>query len=176
MGQRISLYCACGQFHMTIRGAPIVSTECHCSSCRSAARRLAELPVSQAMQTAGDSTRYVLYRKDRVDFPDGTALLREFRLSPEAATRRVLTACCRTPVFLEFKGGHWLSVYANLWRDTPAPAVQLRTMTANAPSPVPGDLPSGSIATAGFYAKLLGAWVAMGFKAPAIKTNGVINA
>lgn len=176
MSHDTRLRCACGQVHISVRGAPIIGTACHCASCREAANRLASLPVSLPMQAADDATHYLLYRKDRVGFPDGTALLREFRLSPTASTRRVLTACCHTPVFLEFKGGHWLSLYRSLWQDQAAPPIQLRTMTADVPLPVSRDLPSGGLATASFYGRLLTAWIAMGFAVPAITTEGAIDA
>jgi len=34
------------------------------------------------------------------------------------------------------------------------------------------SVPSGSLVTAGFFARLLGAWVAMGFKVPKIDLEG----
>ncbi|MGR9246838.1 GFA family protein [Rhizobium leguminosarum] len=172
------LTCACGTFHLEVRGAPIISAECHCKSCSDAAGRLETLPVPVAIRTIHGSTRYVLYRKDRVSLLAETENLREFRLGPNASTRRILASCCNTPIFLEFKGGHWLSLYGNLWKQDELPPLQLRTMTQNVPdrASVPDDVPSGALATTRFYGRLLTAWIAMGFKAPEIAIKGAIDA
>lgn len=168
------LTCACGAFHLDLHAAPIITTECHCDSCKQAAGRLVGLPVAQPMQMHDGGTHYVLYRKDRVTFPAGTETLREFRLGADASTRRIVTACCNTPVFLEFKGGHWLSLYANLWDESRRPVAELRTMVPKGAA-VPDDMPSGAWATAGFYGRLLVAWIAMGFKVPAIPVSGAVE-
>lgn len=172
------LSCACGAFRLEVHGTPIISAECHCKSCSDAARRLETLPVPQAIRTIHGGTRYVLYRKDRISPLAGTENLREFRLGPNASTRRVLASCCNTPIFLELKGGHWLSLYGNLWKQNELPPLELRTMTQDAPdrASVPDDVPSGALATAGFYGKLLVAWIAMGFKVPEVAVKGPIDA
>jgi len=171
MSKTTTLACACGQFHVELVGDPFIATECHCNSCREAAARLAALPP--AFSPAGDNggTPYILYRKDRIRFPDGTAALRAFRLGASAPTRRVLTACCNSPVFLELQDGHWLSLYVGLWPEASRPAIDIRTMTADLPAGTTLDdaLPAGRRATAGFYARLLAAWIAMGFKVPKIE-------
>ena len=173
-----TLTCACGQFHVEVTGAPFITAECHCNSCRSATQRLAILPPAFPLTNPSGGVPYVLYRKDRVGFPNGTASLAEFRLSETAPTRRVLTTCCNTPVFTEFQGGHWLSLFAGLWPDAERPAMQIRTQTSDAPDPAALDdsLPAGALTTAGFYAKLLGVWIAMGFKVPRIDVPQKISA
>jgi hypothetical protein len=170
------LSCACGAFRLEVHGTPIISAECHCKSCSDAARRLETLPVPEAIKTIHGATRYVLYRKDRISLLAGN--LREFRLGPNASTRRVLASCCNTPIFLEFKGGHWLSLYGNLWKQNELPPLELRTMIQDAPNraSVPDDVPSGALATAGFYGRLLAAWIAMGFKVPEVAVKGAIDA
>lgn len=167
MSQKTTLACACGKFHVEVTGEPFVTAECHCNSCREAAGRL---DTVRPMAAENGGTPFVLYRKDRVSFPDGTGLLRGHRLSETAPTRRVVTTCCNTPVFLEFAGAHWLSLYASLWPEGARPALQIRTMTSDLPPGTTLDdaLPAGGWTTAGFYAKLLGAWIAMGFKTPKI--------
>lgn len=164
------LTCACGKFHVEVTGDPFITAECHCNSCRSAAQRLSALPPSFPLTAASGGVPYILYRKDRVRFPDGTAGLAEFRLSDSAPTRRVLTTCCNSPVFTEFQGGHWLSLFAGLWPVEARPPMQIRTQTGNFPAGTTLDdsLPSGGMVTAGFYAKLLWAWIAMGFKVPKV--------
>lgn len=170
MTQSYTLACACGRFHLEVTGEPLITAECHCNSCRAGSQQLAALPLARPMTADNGGTPYVLYRKDRVRFPAGTALLRGYRLSEKAPTRRVVTTCCNTPVFVEFSGGHWLSLYASLWDQTARPAMQIRTQTANVPpgTTLDSSLPSGGWTTAGFYGKLLAAWMAMGFKSPKI--------
>jgi Uncharacterized conserved protein len=173
-----TLTCACGQFHLEVVGDPFITAECHCRSCRSAAERLAPLPPAFPLTGASGGVPYVLYRKDRVHFPDGTTTLAEFRLSDTAPTRRVLTTCCNTPVFTEFQGGHWLSLFAGLWPDDKRPKMQIRTQTADAANPAALDdsLPAGAMTTAGFYARLLAVWIAMGFRQPGIDVPHKIGA
>jgi hypothetical protein len=47
-------------------------------------------------------------------------------------------------VFLEFAGGHWLSLYACLWPEHDLPPMTERTMTADLadPSTLPDDVPN----------------------------------
>jgi len=171
--QSLTLACACDRFHLELTGKPLITAECHCKSCRAGNLQLSALPLARRTSGENGGTPYVLYRKDRVHFPDGTALLRGFRLSQKAPTRRVVTTCCNTPVFVEFNGGHWLSLYASLWDQATRPAMQIRTQTGNVPDGTVLDsgLPSAGWTTAGFYGKLLTAWMAMGFKSPKIEVE-----
>ncbi|CAN5831906.1 DUF6151 family protein [soil metagenome] len=120
------------------------------------------------------ATRFVLYRKDRVQFLKGVDLLKEFKLTPDAKTRRVVATCCNTPVFLEFKGGHWLSLYGGLWPEGALPPLEMRTMTADLPdaSVLSDDVPNAKSQTLPFFAKLMGAWITMGFRSPKIPVKG----
>ena len=164
------LACACGQVLLEIDRAPIVSTECHCNSCRAAGARLQTLPGAPPLLQPNGGTRFVLYRKDRVRFLEGTERLREFRLKPGAKTRRVVATCCNTSIFLEFENGHWLSLYGCLWPEGNLPPLGLRTMTGDLPdaSVLSDDVPNGKRQSLSFFARLLGAWIAMGFRSPKI--------
>jgi hypothetical protein len=178
MTQITRLACACGQVHLEVERAPIVSAECHCDSCREAGARLQTLAAAPQVLEANGGTRFILYRKDRVRFLQGAELLKEFRLKPGSKTRRVVATCCNTPVFLEFESGHWLSLYACLWPEGTLPPLELRTMTSDLPdrSVLSNDLPNGKRQSISFFAKLLGAWIRMGFKIPKITVvNGTIN-
>lgn len=168
------LGCACGQVRLVVRGAPISSPECYCSSCRAAAGRMASLPEATDVANAAGGTAYICYRKDRVSITAGQDLLRAFRLKPEAPTRRVIATCCNTPVFAEFQSGHWLSLYAGLWPAGTEPAPELRTQTSDLPDGVvlDGTVPAGFWATARFYGQLLAAWAAMGFRVPRVEVAG----
>ncbi|WP_434347624.1 GFA family protein [Myxococcus virescens] len=162
------LGCACGKVLLQVRGVPIISAECCCNSCRAAGARLQTLPGARPVLSSLGATRFVLYRKDRVHFQQGTEHLNELRLTPEAKTRRVVATCCNTPVFLEFEKGHWLSLYGALWPEGTLPPLELRTMTSDLPAGtvLPEDVPNGKHQSVSFFVKLLGAWVLMGFRSP----------
>lgn len=168
MNEPTELRCTCGRVRLTVSKAPIIASECHCSSCRKAAELLEARPSAPTFRAANGGTPYVLYRKDRVRFVAGTEALRELRLGPEAPTRRVVAGCCNTPVFLEFEGGHWLSLFASLWSPATRPAMVLRTMTSDLPDRGALDdaIPNLKTQSGAFFVKLLGAWIAMGFRAP----------
>lgn len=165
------LSCACGRFRLEVESAPIVTAECHCDSCRTAGARLGALPGAPPLLEANGGTRFALYRKDRVRFQEGVASLKEHRLTPKAPTRRVVATCCNTPVFLEFENGHWLSLYAGLWPEGTRPPLEVRTMTMDRPpgAPLADDVPNARRQSLSFMAKLLGAWIAMGFRSPKIE-------
>lgn len=179
MNHATQLACACGQVHLEVERAPIISAECHCTSCRAAGAKLETLLGAPSVLQANGGTHFVLYRKDRVRFLQGTERLKEFRLTPQSKTRRVLATCCNTPIFLEFQGGHWLSLYGGLWPQGTLPPLELRTMTSDVPvgSELPDDeVPSAKTQSFSFFVKLLGAWIAMGFRAPKITVvNGAVQ-
>jgi hypothetical protein len=164
------LACACKRVRLNVERGPIVSAECHCNSCRAAGAKLHALPAAPTFLEMNGGTRFVLYRKDRIRFIEGAELLKEFRLTPGAKTRRVVATCCNTPVFLEFQNGHWLSLYGCLWPAGTLPPLELRTMTSDLPdvSALGDDVPNGKRQSVRFFAKLFGAWVAMGFRSPKI--------
>jgi len=172
------LECACGHLALEVTGEPILNAECCCNSCRTAAAKLRALPRAAPFPEPGLGTRFVLYRKDRVSFVQGVDMLKEFRLGPDATTRRVLATCCNTPVFLEFEKGHWLSLYGCLWPADKLPPLEMRTMTSDLPAGtvLPADVPNGARQPLTFMLKLLGAWMAMFFRSPEITVvNGVIH-
>jgi hypothetical protein len=178
MTQITQLACACGQVRLHVQNAPIVNAECLCDSCRRAGARLQALPGAPPVLEANGGTRFVLYRKDRVQVIAGVDRLKEFRLTPEAKTRRVVAACCNTPVFLEFEAGHWLSLYGHLWPEGTLPPLDMRTMASDLAdaSVLADDVPNYKRQSFRFFAKLLGAWIAMGFRSPKIAVNGEIHA
>ncbi|MBO6637210.1 MAG: hypothetical protein JJ920_04670 [Roseitalea sp.] len=165
------LTCRCGQVGVHLQGAPILSVECLCSDCQSAGQAFVAKSGGGPVLLETGATPFVLYRKDRVSFTRGAESLCEHRLSETSKTRRVIASCCNTPVFLELGGSHWLSLYATLWPDGTKPPLQLRTMTKDAPADavLSGDVPNPGTHTPGFYAKLLGAWMAMGFRNPKVE-------
>lgn len=178
MAPNTKLSCRCGQVRVQISGRPLIVTECHCNSCREAATRLSSLPGAPRFTSTNGGTPSVLYRKDRVDIVEGAEQLKAFKLNPNSKTRRVVATCCNTPVFLEFQGGHWIDLFSPLWPEGEMPAVEIRTMTSDLtdPSVLDNRAPSGWLTTARFYAKLLVAWAAMGFRSPEIEVDGELKA
>ncbi|WP_246592187.1 GFA family protein [Aminobacter anthyllidis] len=163
--------CRCGQVAFEASGAPIVGAACYCSSCQKAGKIFEELPGGEPVLESDGGTNYALYRKDRIRCVHGAELLREHRLSPTAPTRRVVATCCNSPMFLEFKGGHWLSVYSERIDPDERPPVEMRTLTADRRPGVEfsDGLPSYAKHSGLFMWRLLTAWVAMGFRAPKLE-------
>ncbi|UWQ20552.1 GFA family protein [Jannaschia sp. W003] len=155
--------CRCGAVALAVEGPPIAAVECHCASCRRAGAMLEALPDALPVLDARGGTAFVMQRKDRVRFERGTEHLRALRLA-EGGTRRVVATCCGTPVFLEFPGGHWLSLYAAIWTESARPRTEFRTMTGD--RDLPHDVPNLRTHSLGFYARLLVAWARMGFRNP----------
>jgi hypothetical protein len=170
MAQHTDLQCACGKVQLQVEGEPILCAECHCESCRSAGGKLQALQLAQPLLEANSGTQYVLYRKDRVRFTAGTEQLKQHRLKPSSKTRRVLATCCNSAVFLDFEGGHWLSMYGRLWPEATRPRIALRTMLIDRAdaSSLPNDVPNAKRQSLSFFLKLLKAWASMRFKVPKI--------
>lgn len=170
MTDSLTISCTCGATRLEVQGAPIASVECCCTSCRTVSEKIQNLDGAPKILTDYAATPFVMYRKDRVRFVSGVDNLREIRVTPEAKTRRVVATCCNSPVFLEFSHGHWLSIYAGLWPDGARPPLQMRTMASDVPEGVtlPDDVPNAKGQSFGFFRKLLGAWIAMGFRVPKV--------
>lgn len=170
MPSSTELTCDCGKVHLRFEGEPLLAVECQCDSCRKAAVRFGERPGAAPVVSATGGTPYVLYRKDRVSFTAGTANLRAFRLTATSPSRRVVAGCCATPLFLEFQGGHWLSLYAGLWPAATRPTPTMRTMVFDLPAGqvLPTDMPNHRTQSVGFFFSLLTAWAAMGFRSSKI--------
>jgi hypothetical protein len=167
--RRISASCRCGTIQLQLDGTPILRGICYCASCQEAGRRHQAVAGADAILGADGGTDYVLYRKDRVRCVHGGTQLEERRLQPDSPTRRMFARCCNTAMFLDFTRGHWLTVYrGRLPADIP-PAT-MRVMTAERPegaslSPDIANYPRHSVK---FMLKLLRAWIAMGFRRPAV--------
>jgi hypothetical protein len=137
---------------------------------------LEKLPGAPRIVGRNGATHLILYRKDRIHFTTGTELLKEYRLTPESPTRRIVAICCNTPIGLDFTKGHWLSLYSCLWSAHTLPPIHMRTMTSDAlqGTILSDDVPNHKRYALSFFAKLLSAWVAMGFKIPKVVVNGTL--
>jgi len=170
-GEKIALAsCRCGQVKLEIAGAPILGGICYCTSCQQAGRLHQALPGADMVLGADGGSNYVLYRKDRVRCVSGSEQLEDRRLKPESPTRRMNARCCNTAMFVDFTKGHWLTVYrGRVPADTPPPT--MRMMTAERPEGVelPNDMANYPGHSGKFMLKLLGAWLAMGFRRPTVE-------
>jgi hypothetical protein len=82
-------------------------------------------------------------------------------------------------MYLSFRHGHWLSLYAKRWPDGCGPAPEERTMTADRAdrAALTGDIPNSPRWSAGFMVRLFAAWARMGFRNPTpVEVKGELNA
>lgn len=170
-----SLSCCCGQTRMFVEGPHIATVECLCESCQTAAKTLEALPGAAPVLDEKGATPFVMHRKDRLAIKAGHENLKAHRLSEDAGTRRVVANCCNTPMFMELKGGHWLSIYGALWSDDERPALEMRTMVGTRDD-LPDDVTNMKTHNIGFYGRLFSAWAKMGFRNPKVEDNGELNA
>ena len=161
--------CRCGKVELRIVGAPILRGICYCADCQEAGRRIQADSDAVAVLGADGGTDYVLYRKDRVRCVRGGDLLEARRLTPESPTRRMVARCCHTAMFLDFTKGHWLTLYRDRLSGDMPPA-SMRLMTAERPVGVvlADDMANYPGRSGKFMLKLLRAWIAMGFRRPAV--------
>ena len=147
-----------------------MSAACYCASCQEAGALIERLADAPSVLEADGGTSFVLHRKDRIRCIRGGVRLEDHRLSSTAPTRRVVATCCNSAMFLEFSKGHWLSLYRNRISGN-APPLEMRVMTRDRREGVvlPDDLPNYATHSGKFMWKLLAAWAAMGFRAPAIQ-------
>lgn len=161
--------CQCGQTTIELVGTPILSATCYCESCRTAGHGFErDLDAPQTVNPSG-GVDYCSYRKDRVKIGRGAQYLREFRLKPGSSTRRVVAGCCSSPMFVDYTPGHWLTIFRDRLPGI-APKSQMLLMTKDKPegAVLPSDIPAYSTMPSSFMFKLIGSWVAMGFRRPKI--------
>jgi hypothetical protein len=168
--ERISAPCRCGTVELEIVGPPILRGLCYCASCQEAGRRHQAEPGADSVLGNDGGTDYVLYRKDRIRCLQGGDRLEERRLKPDSPTRRMFARCCNTAMFVDVTVGHWLTVYRDRLPNNMPPA-SMRLMTAERPAGVtlPDDMANYSGRSGKFMLQLLRAWMAMGFRRPAVE-------
>jgi len=160
--------CQCGQVKFETVGAPILTAACYCSNCQDAGRRLEQLASAPRLVGPDSGTEIVLFRKDRVRCMAGQDYLEEHRLKPDSPTRRLVAACCNSAMLLDFNKGHWLSMYRNRFADAPPVETRIVTKERRAGVELADDVPSYAGYPGKFMIKLIGAWMAMGFRRPEI--------
>ncbi|HEV7312142.1 hypothetical protein [Sphingopyxis sp.] len=165
--------CQCGTVALELTGKPIMAATCYCHSCQTAGHGFEAVPGAPAVVGADGGTPYLLVRKDRLLWLSGADRLEEHRLKPDSPTRRFVARCCNTPIALEFTKGHWLSIYSGRIPEDQRPAAEMRTIVGDRPEGVelPDDIPNYRTPSGKFMWRLLTAWAAMGFRAPAIEAT-----
>jgi len=162
--QTLTAACGCGRVVFEARGVPIVGAACCCSSCQTAGRQIEQLPSAAKVLDADGGTSYLLYRRDRVACVKGGEHLREFRLTPDSPTRRMVADCCNSAMLLDFTKGHWLTMYRKRF-SSGAPPIEIRVMTRDLPQNVQlaNDVPNCRSHSGKFMWRLLNARIAMLF-------------
>ena len=170
-GQRndLAARCRCGKVELAAIGRPIFAGTCYCTSCQEAGRRFEQLASAPAVLNPDGGTDFVLYRKDRVECANGQEYLQEHRLRPNSPTRRVVATCCNSAMFLDFTGGHWLTMYRNRFpAEAPAPEMRVMTRERRAGVELADDLPNYAGLSGKAMLRLISAWIAMGFRRPTV--------
>ena len=167
--KHLSATCQCGKVELVATGRPILAGTCYCTSCQEAGRQFEQLASAPPVLNPDGGTDFVLYRKDRVECAMWQEHLEEHRLRPESPTRRVVATCCNSAMFLDFTGGHWLTMYRNRF-PAEAPPPEMRVMTKERLSDIAlsNGVPNYSGHSGKFMLKLIAAWIAMAFRRPEI--------
>jgi hypothetical protein len=172
---RTTARCTCGSVELEASGAPITSTVCYCESCQEGSRQIEALSNGRPVCDSDGGTAYVLYRKDRVEYPKGAQLLWGYKLTDGSSTNRVVATCCNSAMYLDFEKGHWLSIYrTSLQGDLPP--LEMRVNTKSRPTGIrlPNDLPSYPGYSLKFMVKLFDAWIAMLLRRGAVATRSLL--
>lgn len=143
----LRLACRCGATGLAASGRPIVGVVCGCADCRAAEAVFVDMGAPPTSAGA-EGTAAILFRNDRVSVLRGGEHLRQFRLTDSSPTRRIVAACCTSPMFLDFEKGFWLSLYRDR-ADPPETVTPLRSSNAR------------------FVFRLMAAWAGAGFRLPA---------
>ncbi len=154
--------CTCGQVEIEMTGPPIIGAACYCDDCQAAARKIEALPDASRVLESDGATEFLLFRKDRVQVRRGAERLDAHKLKPRTPTRRMVATCCNTAMYLDFRKGHWFSIYRARVGSN-APPLELRIQTRFMPEgfPAPTDVPTYRRFPLRFIGKLLAARLAM---------------
>jgi hypothetical protein len=155
--------CACGCVELAAAGPPIVSNVCYCGDCQLGSRQIEALPGAGPVRDPDGGTAYILYRRDRIGCSKGASLLKNYKISDNSVTNRVVATCCNSAMFMNFdKGPYWVSAYRARFQGD-LPALQMRVCTKyKSPDVVLADgVPSYPGYPLRFVAKLLASGMAM---------------
>lgn len=149
--------CSCGTVEIEASGAPMTSVVCHCDSCQEDSRQIEALPNAVPILGLDGGTAYILYRNDRIKYPRGAELLRDYRIDEKSTTSRVVASRCNSAMIMRFDDAkHWVPVYRARFRgDIPPLQWRICTKFKVENVAIPTDVPSSAMYPAGFMWKLL---------------------
>lgn len=121
--------CRCGAIEISAWGKPIAVNTCYCNDCQAAARKLAAAPQAGSVMNADGGTEFMLFRRDRIACTRGAQQLEALRLNDNTRTRRMLSTCCSTPMYMAFDDKRpWVSAFRASFGAS-APPVQMQICT-----------------------------------------------
>lgn len=157
--------CRCGVVEVAAWRAPIAVNACYCEDCQAAARQLAALPGATSIATADGGTEFMLFRRDAFACTAGAERLRAVRLTEGSKSRRMVTNCCATPMYLAFDDGRpWVSAFrANFGGGAPPVEARICTKSRRAAEPLDDSAPAYASYPPAMMVRLLGAGLGMLF-------------
>jgi hypothetical protein len=154
--------CRCGAVEIGAWGAPLAVNACYCDDCQAAAQRLA------ASASADGGTEFMLFRRDRIACTRGADRLQAMRLSDTSKTRRMITACCATPMYLAFDDKRpWVSAFrAGFGADAPPVEMRICTRFRRSEEKAEDGVPSHPGYPPAMFFRIIAAWPLMMFSRP----------
>jgi hypothetical protein len=157
--------CRCGAVEVDTWAPPFIVAACYCDDCQAAALQLAssEDPVT----TADGGSEFMLFRRDRIACGKGAEHLHAMRLREDTMTRRMVAACCTTPMYMAFDDKRpWVSAYRARFDHAPPVEMRICTRFRSTASPLDEALPSYPGYPAAMAIRLVVAAVQMLFSRP----------
>jgi hypothetical protein len=157
--------CSCGSVVIEAAGTPIASVVCYCDSCQAGSRQIEALTNAVPILGSDGGTAYILYRKDRINYVQGSALLKDYKVEEKSATSRVVATCCNSAMIMRFDDAkHWIPMYRARFQGD-LPPLQWRICMKFKPENVqiPTNIPTSVMYPAGFMWKLLASRISMLF-------------
>ena len=121
--------CRCGAVEIGAWSNPLVVAACYCDDCQAASERLAAAGNSAPLAGVDGGTEFMVFRRDRIACTRGVENLQLMRLTAATKTRRMVSGCCATPMYVGFDDKRpWVSAFrASFGPD--APPVEMRICT-----------------------------------------------
>ncbi len=134
--------CDCGKVRFRAVGRPIATAVCYCDDCQAGAQQMEALGATGTFRDAWRGTPYMSYRDGCLSCIEGSGLLEGVKLRHDAPTTRFITTCCRSPIYLKYGPGWWVSVYRLRFGAGAAP-IEFRSQTQHVArgEKLPGDVP-----------------------------------
>jgi hypothetical protein len=124
-----------------------------------------EMGADASFHDAFGGTPYMTYRDDWIVCLEGRELLQGVKIRDDAPTTRFIATCCRSPMYLKYARGWWMSMYRSRFGDAATPIV-LRSQTQHAVAghALPDDVPAYRNFPPALFLRLLKARIGMMFR------------